>query len=748
MSTEPANRLIWSEPPTDSFGLYAFSLGSVRASVEAKLGDEGSVVMEELRSIAERKEPAANDVKYWGGDPQPWRNGTDDSPVLDPDVIEREEVCKADAEADDLSWAPTTEEHADRLHQRGITADFLVYLTFACDLWEWKTWEVVQFLVKPATERLTEGKRRCFADILPLGGCFGPAKVFASHCWAGKWGDLVAAVCAGGDTQRMVWIDIFAVRQWPGNGADLDFRGVIQRSAATIVAMAVVDSSTWYLRGNTGQESRLVHEFRESAEYALLRKSLPFCRLWCLVELFTTIIADNALIFRCVEVKSVNEHRAELGGRGVSQMLINCARIINVEDSQCAVQADRVREMAAIERDSADLGGFPFVNKSLAKALNTGGESAMLGIVEVDNFLCGEPAGLRNLPIDKVNDVVHLICSAGLVDVLDELLRTGGILVSEGERAAARGGGGGGGGSNQNLTCRAGHPLTAGMTHNTNFSCDVCTTPLNCGVRIYCCRNCNFDVCEACVPSDSPDRFAPMDSNIARAVEVHRALTQPEIKALVSLRSPLHTAAENGQARVVARLLQIPGVDVNQCAAMSKGTALLRACEGGHEEVVEVLLADQRIGPSLNMGRFDVGITPLYTACAEGHEEVVKLLLARSDINVSQGLAVEMFGVPQTINGGKTALHAASIFGREAVVRLLLAHEEVDVNYPGQPIADGGNTPLYEACRMTQEQVVSLLLEKGADPSIVNTCGETPLHIAMELGHSSIVAMLNGGERT
>ena len=70
----------------------------------------------------------------------------------------------------------------------------------------------------------------------------------------------------------------------------------------------------------------------------------------------------------------------------------------------------------------------------------------------------------------------------------------------------------------------------------------------------------------------------------------------------------------------------------------------------------------------------------------------MKLLLARSDINVSQGLAVEMFGVPQTINGGKTALHAASIFGREAVVRLLLAHEEVDVNYPGQPIADGGNT--------------------------------------------------------
>jgi hypothetical protein len=28
----------------------------------------------------------------------------------------------------------------------------------------------------------------------------------------GKWGDLVAAACAGGSTDRIVWIDIFAVR--------------------------------------------------------------------------------------------------------------------------------------------------------------------------------------------------------------------------------------------------------------------------------------------------------------------------------------------------------------------------------------------------------------------------------------------------------------------------------------------------------------------------------------------------------
>ena len=187
--------------------------------------------------IAKEKLPAKEDYKFWGGDPQPWRKG-DDSVVNDPRIIASEEKRKAAAEADDKARAPTPDAHADMLHGRGVSAAFLVLLTIRCDLWEWKTWEVVQFLVKPATEQLTNGQRRCFADIPGLEPFFGLATVFASHCWGGRWGDLVVAMCAGGSTQRMVWIDIFAVRQWPGNGADLDFRGVIQRSAATMVAVA------------------------------------------------------------------------------------------------------------------------------------------------------------------------------------------------------------------------------------------------------------------------------------------------------------------------------------------------------------------------------------------------------------------------------------------------------------------------------------------------------------------------------
>ena len=216
------------------------------------------------------KTPAEEDYKYWGGDPQPWREGTSNSPITDPDVIAREEERKAAAEDEDASAAPTTEAHADKLHGDGICIAFLLYLTFAFNLWEWKTWEVVQFLVKPATER----RGRCrFADLPYVKPFTGPATVFASHCWGGRWGDLVAAVCAGADTRRVVWIDIVAVRQWPGNGADLDFRGVIRRSHATIVAVAPVEGK---LTGGFMEMASEREAFMALLQAVLAMSHLPF----------------------------------------------------------------------------------------------------------------------------------------------------------------------------------------------------------------------------------------------------------------------------------------------------------------------------------------------------------------------------------------------------------------------------------------------------------------------------------------
>ena len=229
-----------------------------------------------------------------------------------------------------------------------MSAAFLVLLTMRCDLWEWKTWEVVQFLVKPATER----RGRCrFADLPYVKPFTGPATVFASHCWGGRWGDLVAAVCAGADTRRVVWIDIVAVRQWPGNGADLDFRGVIRRSHATIVAVAPVEGK---LTEGFMRLPEVRAAFMESPEYQEAAKVLAFCRLWCLVEMFATLMAGKHLLFRGAKFAWVDRKRRVVhlaGGEDKAEkqkmlnMLNNIILLVNVQTAECAVPEDRVREM-------------------------------------------------------------------------------------------------------------------------------------------------------------------------------------------------------------------------------------------------------------------------------------------------------------------------------------------------------------------------------------------------------------------
>jgi hypothetical protein len=219
-------------------------------------------------------------------------------PIKDLSVIAREEKRKAAAEAEDEAAG----ENAETLRARGVRVDWLLAMSFALDLWNWKTWEVCQSLVKPATEDYD----RCrFADLPFVEPYTGPATVFLSHCWGGKWGDLVAAACGGASTDRIVWIDIFAVRQWPGNSADLNFRGVISGSTALIVALAPVSgavSEGWLpeigFRGTTGDDA--FEEYAASDEYKAVSEIIPFCRLWCIGAWRFSPVSPLTTIFRAI----------------------------------------------------------------------------------------------------------------------------------------------------------------------------------------------------------------------------------------------------------------------------------------------------------------------------------------------------------------------------------------------------------------------------------------------------------------
>ena len=98
----------------------------------------------------------------------------------------------------------------------------------------------------------------------------------------------------------------------------------------------------------------------------------------------------------------------------------------------------------------------------------------------------------------------------------------------------------------------------------------------------------------------------------------------------------IHEAAAEGNIERVKQHL-VEGVDVN--AKFKDGwTPLHMAAEGGHREIVDLLIAK---GADINAtaGWGDgVGWTPLHMAAEEGHKKVVELLILKgADINVKNG---------------------------------------------------------------------------------------------------------------
>jgi hypothetical protein len=155
-----------------------------------------------------------------------------------------------------------------------LRIDFLVALTFALNLWKWKTKEVVIYFIKPITEEL-----RCrFADHPFACKYKGKADALMSHAWDNEWGELIAAAAQGAPMNRFVWICAVANRQWPGNKADIDFETMVERTNAIVVANPVVEG-----RISSKLEDYQVIYIRD--ELKLVVKRFTLSRIWCIGKL-------------------------------------------------------------------------------------------------------------------------------------------------------------------------------------------------------------------------------------------------------------------------------------------------------------------------------------------------------------------------------------------------------------------------------------------------------------------------------
>lgn len=191
--------------------------------------------------------------------------------------------------------------------------------------------------------------------------------------------------------------------------------------------------------------------------------------------------------------------------------------------------------------------------------------------------------------------------------------------------------------------------------------------------------------------------------------------------------TPLHTAAADGHAEVVAALIETGLVDVN-CSISgddsSQQTALGLAASEDYVQVVKVLLAS---GRDIDVNKADEGgASPLFSAAEIGATDSVACLLQHPDISVDA-----------QNTEGRTALWIACGMGNLEVVEALLSR--VDVN-----LADSaGTTPLHCAAESGHAHIVSALLHSDhVNPNIASRDGQTPLGIAAAKGRVGAIRRL------
>ncbi|CAB0034262.1 unnamed protein product [Trichogramma brassicae] len=184
--------------------------------------------------------------------------------------------------------------------------------------------------------------------------------------------------------------------------------------------------------------------------------------------------------------------------------------------------------------------------------------------------------------------------------------------------------------------------------------------------------------------------------------------------------TPIHIATIFGCFEVLDDLFQIyDRFDVNYTDDDDDSvTHFHAACEYGLYDVIEKFL---EFGQDPNCVWRETGDTPLLWALMRNQKEVAELLLKHgADPNLANG-------------DGLTPLHFICEYGEDDYVEIFFKiNEGFDRQVQLEVRDNSGNTPLLSALKYGKKKLAESLLRRGADPTVVNANGETPLHIVCQ----------------
>ena len=275
----------------------------------------------------------------------------------------------------------------------------------------------------------------------------------------------------------------------------------------------------------------------------------------------------------------------------------------------------------------------------------------------------------------------------------------------------------------------------------------------------------NANDAEGMTPLDAAilvERRKKLDSEISDLLRSQGARSGAETSLLV--------ATSLGDIQSIKKLLKA-GLDINK--PTSRGNTLLHVTASyGHKNATELLLASgANINAIDNQGR-----TPLFSAVSNAHKEIVELIISNgADINTDTGLhrlAVayaysdwseeeqkqekvrrsEKIEIAKLLiskgvdvnrkNHGDNALHIAAQSGHKEMAEQLI---EAGVNIDESN--NGNQTPLHKAAFEGRDEIVNMLIQKGAkvNPVIQSTGsfnGMTPVDFAIRQNELKTVALL------
>lgn len=464
--------------------------------------------------------------------------------------------------------------------RRGVTLGFLLSWTKERNCWDLRTEEVVEKFIKPETETL-----KCRYIELPsmqASGVVGKTRTFISHTWGAKWGGLVAAVLDGdASLDRIVWIDIFAIKQWPINDPlemqlELDFGLVIRECESFLIVCSYLEEV------ETMDEQDLFSRNSKKLSFET-RRQIAFLRSWCLAEMDAALnYYGIAIIMKCGEYNYIN---GQLTFIRKADMLGKLSVIVNIRNAEAKFEADRKRILDDVEKSK---GGIDGLNARVRSAISG-------GRICIDNPIlqcaaCGDEIAIENILMDP-NSLVF-VCGGGYMRLVDKLLNKGvNIETTNSEgfnalKAASRGG------------------------HR-----DCVSLLLNKGAVVNAMNEGDFTaLMEASIGghSDCVSLLLNMGANV-------NSMACDGLTALFA-------ASIGGHHDCVSMLLN-KGANVNIIDHEGR-TALFAACLGGYSTCVSLLLDNNA---EVNLRDSEEGKTAYEYAEAGGHTECMNLLLLKQN---------------------------------------------------------------------------------------------------------------------